>query len=105
MANGATHTFVGGLSGLLVALCNQDDDSIAKPVAGTTLGVVFGKLPDVLEPATNPHHRQFCHSFLVFSAVGYGVKKVYDWKSKNKLEEFIRLGLLCAGAGYISHLF
>lgn len=105
MSNGTTHTFIGGLSGLVVSLYSQgDDDSLAKPVAGTALGAVFGKLPDILEPATNPHHRQFCHSVLVLSAIGYGIKKVYDWKPEDSTEKFFRVALLSASAGYISHL-
>lgn len=105
MASGTTHSFVGGLSGFTVALCSQgDDESLVKPIVGTALGTAFGKLPDILEPATNPHHRQFFHSIATFMALGYGVKKAYEWKPQDKLEECIRFALLCAGVGYISHL-
>jgi hypothetical protein len=40
----------------------------------------------------------------VLSTIGYGIKKVYDWKPEDSTEKFFRVALLCASAGYISHL-
>jgi membrane-bound metal-dependent hydrolase YbcI (DUF457 family) len=107
MANGKTHSFAGGLTGLAVGLANPEiikkDPKLllAAPIVGT----FFGKLPDILEPAfKNPHHRQFFHSLAFVGMVGYGTKKVYDWNPEDNLEKAIRLLLLCASAGYLSHL-
>lgn len=104
MASGFTHKFVGGLVGLAVAVTVQDKEQPINPLLAIGTGTAFGELPDILEPATNPHHRQFCHSLVVLATVGYGVKKVYDWKPEDSAGEFWRTIALCAGAGYISHL-
>ena len=104
MANGITHKFVGGLTGLGVVIGEQDKEQPINPLLAIGTGAAFAKLPDILEPATNPHHRQFCHSLVVLTIIGYGVKKVYDWKPEDRAGEFWRAVALCAGVGYISHL-
>ncbi len=106
MANGMTHSIVGGMSGLAVSLIDTDDNGQAthNPLISTAVGTIVGKLPDILEPALNPHHRQFFHSIAVLVALGYSVKKVYEWQPEDEVETFFKTVLLCAGAGYISHL-
>lgn len=108
MPNSFTHKFVGGLTGLGVAIAltrtEQRKEQPINPLLATGAGVAFGKLPDILEPSTNPHHRQFCHSFLVLALVGYGMKKAYDWKPEDRVGKFWKAFALCAGAAYISHL-
>jgi membrane-bound metal-dependent hydrolase YbcI (DUF457 family) len=104
MANGITHSIVGGLCGLGVALFEQNNQSPINPVLEIGVGLAFGNLPDTLEPAIHPHHRQFCHSVVVLAAVGYGIKKSYEWKPQGSAGKFWRALALCAGVGYISHL-
>ena len=107
MANGATHSLVGGLSGLAIALCDKDEngDFQHNPILATGIGTLFGKLPDILEPSlNNPHHRQFCHSIVVLGLVGYGLKKAYYWQPRDSFESFLRGVALVAGVGYLSHL-
>ena len=107
MANGMTHSVVGGLSGLAVSLLDTDDrgQSAHNPVLAMAVGTFFGKLPDILESALrNPHHRQFFHSVLVLVAMGAGLKNIYEWKPKDNVQEVLRCLMLCAGVGYISHL-
>lgn len=107
MANSKTHAIVGGLSGLAVSVFDADDHerTAQNPILATAVGTFFGKLPDVLEPALrDPHHRQFCHSVTVLVALGYGLKKTYEWKPQDNMEGVLRCLMLCAGAGYISHL-
>lgn len=107
MPNGATHSIVGGLSGLAVAALDKDDNgnSYHNPLPAIGIGAVIGKLPDVLEPSLkNPHHRQFFHSIAILGIVGYGTKKVYNWQPQDTLESVMRFLTLCAGAAYISHL-
>lgn len=102
-----THSVVGGLSGLAVAFCDRGDNSETTHnlLLATATGTFFGKLPDILEPAlNNPHHRQFCHSLVVLSAVGYGIKKAYEWQPENDFSSLVRGAVLFAGGGYISHL-
>ena len=106
MANGKTHIVAGCVAGLAVACIDKDEEkSLAhNPLVAIPVGGIFGKLPDILEPATNPHHRQFCHSIVVLAGIGYGLKKAYDWKPENNKEALCRGLILVAGAGYLSHL-
>jgi len=102
LANGYAHSFAGTAVGLAVPLIDKDaiKETSVLLIAGSLVGNFFGKLPDIIEPAfKNPNHRQFFHT-----AVGYGLKKAYDWQPEDKFEKVIRGILLCAGAGYLSHL-
>ncbi len=58
-----------------------------------------------LEPSPgNPHHRQFCHSLLVLTALGVGLKNLYEWQPEEVMDKCLRgLGLI-SGCAYVSHL-
>jgi membrane-bound metal-dependent hydrolase YbcI (DUF457 family) len=106
MASGRTHLAVGAAVGLTVALTDQKRQKVShNPSSGLALGVVFGKVPDILEPFLgNLHHRQFCHSFMVLAALEVGLKRMYDWHPENKEQQCLRgLGLI-AGCAHMSHL-
>jgi len=105
MANGMTHSVIGGLSAFGLAFIEQDSENPINPILAVGTGVTFAKLPDLLEPAlNNPHHRQFCHSLIVLAAIGYGIKKAYEWRPSDSGDRFLRALALCAGVGYMSHL-
>ncbi|WP_010576339.1 hypothetical protein [Leptospira alexanderi] len=62
MANKRNHQIAGGLAELLkVAFEDKDrtdlttNEKIMRLFIGTGLGVVGGMMPDILEPADNPH--------------------------------------------------
>ncbi len=67
-------------------------------------GWCCGTLPDLIEPATNPNHRQFFHSFAVAFAIGYGLYKLYRWKPETEIGGFVKGIGLVAGGGYLVHL-
>jgi len=107
MANNMTHSVVGGISGFIVTLVDNNSEvkgNPLNPLLSTGIATLFGKLPDILEPATNPHHRQFCHSMVILAGISYGLKKTYNWKPQDQSERLLRKIVLCAGAGYVSHL-
>ena len=105
MPNGRTHMIVGAGVGIAAALVDQEKHQIShNPAFGAIVGAFAGKLPDIVEPALHPNHRQFFHSFAFAGMVGYGLKKTYDWKPEDGAEKVIRLLTLCAGIGYLSHL-
>ena len=107
MPNQTTHLVAGAVSSLIVAMFDKNDnhETVHDPFLAAAIGAVSGRLPDILEPALrNPHHRQFFHSVVVLVAVGYGLKRVYEWKPEDNLEALVRGVLLFAGAGYVSHL-
>lgn len=104
MANGADHITAGALTGVAMVCHGQSMGENVNPLLAIGASTVFSKLPDLIEPATNPHHRQFFHSVSLLMMLGYGLKKAYDWKPEDKGEQLLRFLTLCAGAGYISHL-
>lgn len=104
MANGADHIAAGALTGVAMAFYGKHQAEPANPMLAIGASTVFARLPDWIEPATNPHHRQFFHSISFLAMLGYGLKKTYDWKPEDKGGEILRFLTLCAGAGYISHL-
>lgn len=105
MSSGKTHLVVGAITGLSIALIdNEKHGLIHNPVVAPALGAFFGKLPDVIEPAFHPNHRQFFHSTLTFSAIGLGTYKAYQWEAETGFEKILRGVMLIAGCSYLSHL-
>jgi len=68
----------------------------------TLLGITFACLPDILEPASNPNHRQFFHSILVL-AILIGLLFII-FKKSGKENEFPDVLLKIITASYASHL-
>lgn len=89
----------------LIALHERGQgERLPHPVVGATLSGCFATLPDVLEPATTPNHRQALHSLVFAGLLGYGVYRVYQWQPETPGQELLRLIGLMAGAGYLLHL-
>ncbi|TGK12929.1 metal-dependent hydrolase [Leptospira stimsonii] len=105
MADKRSHQIVGWLAGLFkVALEDQNrtdltaNKRLERLIIGAGLGAVGGMIPDILEPADHPHHRQTAHS-LAFALLLFGLnsqaKKYYPDAS---------LALDSLFVGYASHL-
>jgi inner membrane protein len=77
----------------------------AGALLGGTGGYIFACLPDWIEPATNPNHRQFFHSVAFGVVLGIGLYKLYKWEPETAIEEVVRVTALVAGAAYFVHLF
>jgi membrane-bound metal-dependent hydrolase YbcI (DUF457 family) len=74
------------------------------PFAGAGLAAVLTKLPDVLEPAVTPNHRQFFHSVAFAALVAAGWKALHDWQPETDEGRFWRkVGMIAAGA-HVCHL-
>ncbi len=106
MANGPTHRIAAALVvGGTAAYAEAKNNRVTlKPVAAATLAAWLTDLPDILEPAVNPHHRKFFHSLVCAGAVAYGTHKVYRWNPETTLGEFARFLLLVGGGAYLIHL-
>lgn len=104
MANGTTHYAVGAMTGIAMAINGQHKDEPVDPLLAIASSTVFAKLPDIIEPAIHPHHRQFFHSIAFLALLGAGLKKTYEWQPEKRGDRILRYVALCAGAGYISHL-
>ncbi len=106
MPNGPVHRLVAGTAiGLTVAAEEaKRGEATFKPLAVGGLGALLGTLPDVLEPATNPNHRQIFHSLAAFAVIGYGAKKLYEWEPTTSFDTLLRAGLLVGCGAYLIHL-
>jgi len=69
-------------------------------VVNMVLGFIFATLPDWLEPATNPNHRKFLHSFAMGGLVVYGMYGKHTQDMDDKSLDTIR----SIGMSYLSHL-
>lgn len=106
MACGHTHKLVGGAVGFGISALEDTSGRKATtdPITAAALGSLFGALPDVLEPAIHPHHRQFCHGLATLAVIGYGVRRAYLWQPNTDSERLWRGLALIAGGAYLSHL-
>ena len=75
MPKGKTHMMVGAGAGLISLAAippERPTESLAVLLGRITGGLVGGCIPDWLEPATSPRHRQSAHSFIAGGSV-YGL--------------------------------
>lgn len=103
----AAHATISGASAFaIVSLTKQQYPPARLPHPGIAalVAALASGLPDVLEPANNPHHRQFCHSAAFAALVASGMKNLYDWIPATPRDALIRNVLLAVGFGYMAHL-
>lgn len=106
MPNGNFHRVVAALTvgGALAYDENKKDIASLKPLAGAGVAALTTNLPDILEPAIHPHHRQVFHSFLAAIAVGYTWKELYEWQPEEDAQKALRFLLMTGCAAYLIHL-
>ena len=104
--NATEHRFFSAiiLAAAGASLADRPEDKVPHAAAACVGGYCLGTLPDIVEPATSPHHRQFFHSIAFATLLGYGVYKLYQWDPKTPQEEMLRLVGLIAGGAYLIHL-
>ena len=103
----AAHTAITGVSAFAIVSLIKHQNPAARlphPCFAALVAALASGLPDVLEPANNPHHRQFCHSAVFAALITLGMKKLYDWIPTTPGEVLIRDTLLSIGFGYMAHL-
>jgi inner membrane protein len=104
--NAAAHQLTAGAAvGLFLAHGEQKrGQATIGPLAGGLAAGILTKLPDLLEPATSPNHRQFFHSLACGGLLVAGFLKLCDWEPKDATQDFLKtLGKL-AIVGYLIHL-
>lgn len=106
MSNESAHRVgaaaVVGLSHLYLE--GKEQEQTAMPAASAVLAYAAGTLPDVLEPAISPNHRQFFHSFAVAGLLGHGVWRLWQWEPETDGDKVLKgLGLII-GSAYLVHL-
>jgi len=106
MANGITHQFVAAVavgSACFYAETHQPKRT-AKHLLGAALSAALTNLPDMLEPASHPNHRQFFHSLAFAGVLGMAAHKLYTWEPDNSFDEATRFVLLVGVGAYLIHL-
>ena len=91
------------LSSQLVADVNGGNLT-AKPFVNAAIAAIATNLPDLIEPAINPHHRQFFHSALFGGLVTAAGVKLYQWQPEDEWEDVLRQVLLVGCGAYVIHL-
>lgn len=105
MPNRETHAELGILAGAGIYLLSKKSQKEIPTQRGvltsSLIGLSLGILPDLLEPATNPNHRKFCHSGTFLLILLVGAKKIYE---NPNIKPEVKQALLAGVASYSSHL-
>jgi membrane-bound metal-dependent hydrolase YbcI (DUF457 family) len=104
--NAAAHQWTAGLAvGLHLADREQKaGKATLEPLAGGFGAYLLTKLPDLLEPATTPNHRQFFHSLAFASLLGIGLNKLHKWQPEEAADKFWKALGMVAISSYLIHL-
>jgi membrane-bound metal-dependent hydrolase YbcI (DUF457 family) len=92
------------LAAISASSTEESKERLPNALAASIGGYCFGTLPDFLEPATSPNHRQFFHSLAFAGILGYGLYRLYNWVPETPEQGIIRAVGLVAGGAYLIHL-
>jgi inner membrane protein len=92
------------VGGYLLAREGQEGKNTHAPITGSILAAICTNIPDWLEPAVNPHHRQFFHSITFAAMIGGGMYKLSQWETQTEGEKLLKFCLMVAGSAYLAHL-
>lgn len=106
MPNGNTHRLIAALAVGGTSLANEaiHGEVTGKPLLSALIASLLTNLPDMIEPASNPYHRQFFHSVLFGGAVAYAGVKAYEWLAEDDFEKAVRALLMVGCGAYLVHL-
>lgn len=108
MPNAFTHRLGAGTAVGLISLVGElgqgKETNLGWPVVATALATATARLPDMIEPATNPGHRGFFHSITFAGLVGYGAYRLHGWQPQDDLQKALRFTGLVVGGTYLVHL-
>jgi membrane-bound metal-dependent hydrolase YbcI (DUF457 family) len=104
--NVKTHQIVASLAigGFLTYKEYQAGEQSLKPFAGAALAAWATTLPDILEPADHPNHRQFCHSLTFATMLGCTLIELNAWQARTDFEKALKFSLLVMMNAYLVHL-
>lgn len=104
MSNAAGHRLFAFASISTISAAMRSETEIAPHLLNGATAALLASLPDQIEPALHPNHRQFFHSVIFAGALGYGMYRAYKWEPQSTGEKIFRWFALIAGAAYLSHL-
>jgi inner membrane protein len=102
-----THRTINLLAGgAILAAAHQNGKGVGlpDPISGALLCSWCARLPDVVEPAFHPNHRQFFHSVAFMTLLGAGLYRTYQWQPETRGEALVRGALLVGGSAYMLHV-
>ena len=104
--NAKTHQITASLviGGFLAYKEYQAGEQSLKPFIGTGLAALATRLPDILEPADHPNHRQFFHSLVFAAMMGRTIVELNSWQAQTDFEKALKFALLVIGNAYLVHL-
>ena len=104
--NAAAHQWTAALATGVVLHADERTrgEATALPIVGAGFAALATNLPDILEPAVNPHHRQFFHSLVFAGLLIAGGKALYDWNPETHEGRFWRKARLIGLGAYLCHL-
>jgi inner membrane protein len=104
MANGTAHMIAGGVVGATVLVHERHKENekieLGEFLIAVAIGIFFGLLADIVEPAISPNHRAFFHSVALAGIIGWVMYKAYSDEETSLAQQAI----LLIGAAYLSHL-
>lgn len=107
MSNAASHRR-GAAAALALVSAVEEYGRTGKISTRTVLvacgGAACGTLPDLVEPAIHPNHRQFFHSVTFAALLAIGLYEIYLWQPQTDADKLIKVVLLIAGGAYLVHL-
>lgn len=106
MPNKLAHCAVAALAtgAAIINMEAKEGKKTLAPLGGSLLAAIYTNLPDMLEPAIHPHHRQFYHSFAFAAMIGGGMYKLSQWETQTEGEKILKFCLMVAGGAYLVHL-
>lgn len=103
-AEHATFNLIAVTVAAAVLQHREDQPTDGACIAAGIAASCMPSLPDILEPAVNPNHRQFFHSLTSAVGLGYALHRVYRWEAESDWERIVRVLMLVGGGAYLAHL-
>lgn len=106
MPNGNNHRLFAALTigDISLSQNTENEDALKEALINSSVAVLATNLPDLLEPATNPHHRQFFHCVAFGGLVASAGYMLYEWNPEERWECIVRNLLLVGCGSYLLHL-
>lgn len=106
MPNATAHRLGAALAiaGVSAYVENRNGENTGIPLAHAAFAYLSGTLPDLIEPANNPHHRQFFHSVVFAGLLGAGLYRLYQWETEDDIQKLFKTLSLVAGGACLVHL-
>jgi len=70
-------------------------------LTGFAMGAIIGIAPDKIEPASNPNHRGFFHSYSLWCLLAFSVYRIIKDRNNEKIWKYLAI---IGFVGYSSHL-